>query len=140
MADSTIPMLTQAVAITGAEQLEAVQAGLSVRLTAAQIAALGGPAGPTGPTGPLGPTGPGVTGPTGSAGPTGPGVTGPTGPTGPSNLTSSIVSGLPSAATAGAGAQRFVTDATVTTFASVVAGSGSNAVPVFSDGTNWRIG
>jgi len=50
------------------------------------------------------------------------------------------VSGLPSAATVGAGARSFVTDATVTTFASVVAGGGSNGVPVYSDGTNWRIG
>jgi hypothetical protein len=50
------------------------------------------------------------------------------------------VSGLPAAATAGAGARAFVTDATATTFASIVAGSGSNGVPVYSDGTNWRIG
>jgi hypothetical protein len=82
MSNSTIPMLPQAIGITGAEQLEAVQAGASVRLTAAQIAALGGPLGPTGPTGPSqGPTG--VPGPTGSIGPTGTtGVSGPTGPTG----------------------------------------------------------
>jgi hypothetical protein len=78
-----------------------VQAGASVRLTAGQIAALGGAMGPTGPTGPgvgatgptgfIGPTGPtgatgaiglmGPAGPTG-AGPTGPTGTGPTGPTG----------------------------------------------------------
>ncbi len=82
MSNATIPMLPQAIAITGAEQLEAVQAGMSVRMTAAQIAALGGPRGPTGPTGPSqGPTGP--NGPTGSIGPTGAtGVIGPTGPTG----------------------------------------------------------
>lgn len=47
---------------------------------------------------------------------------------------------LPAAATAGAGARAYVTDATVTTFASVVAGGGANAVPVYSDGANWRIG
>jgi hypothetical protein len=93
MASATIPMLPQAVAITGDEQLEAVQGGMSVRLTAAQIAALGGEIGPTGPTGPgvgaTGPTGPtgdiGSTGPagnTGLAGPTGPSGTGPTGPAG----------------------------------------------------------
>ncbi len=52
----------------------------------------------------------------------------------------STVSGLPAAATAGQGARRMVTDATVTTFASVVAGGGSNILPVFCDGTNWRIG
>jgi hypothetical protein len=53
---------------------------------------------------------------------------------------SAIVSGLPSAATAGLGARYIVTDATVTTFASIVAGTGGNTVPVYSDGTNWRIG
>ena len=51
-----------------------------------------------------------------------------------------LVSALPSAATAGAGARYLVTDATVTTFASIVAGTGANAVPVYSDGVNWRIG
>lgn len=39
-----------------------------------------------------------------------------------------------------AGARAFVTDATVTTFASAVVGSGTNKVPVYSDGTVWRIG
>lgn len=38
------------------------------------------------------------------------------------------------------GARNFVTDANATTFASVVAGGGSNKVPVYDDGTNWRIG
>jgi hypothetical protein len=38
------------------------------------------------------------------------------------------------------GLRRFVSDATVTTFASVVAGGGSNPVPVYSDGAAWRIG
>ena len=38
------------------------------------------------------------------------------------------------------GNRHFVTDATVTTFASIVAGGGANAVPVYDDGTNWRIG
>lgn len=50
------------------------------------------------------------------------------------------VAALPAAATAGAGARAFVTDANATTFASVVAGGGANGVPVYSDGTNWRIG
>lgn len=50
------------------------------------------------------------------------------------------VAGLGTAASAGAGARHFVTDATVTTFASIVAGGGANGVPVYSDGTNWRIG
>ncbi len=50
------------------------------------------------------------------------------------------VASLPSAATAGNGARGFVTDATATTFLSIVAGGGSNSVPVVSDGTNWLIG
>lgn len=51
-----------------------------------------------------------------------------------------VVASLPSAATAGAGARAFVTDATATTFASVVSGGGANSVPVYSDGTQWLIG
>jgi hypothetical protein len=47
---------------------------------------------------------------------------------------------LPSAATVGVGARAFVSDATATTFASTYAGSGSNNVPVYSDGSVWRIG
>ena len=39
-----------------------------------------------------------------------------------------------------AGQLGFVTDATATTFASIVAGGGSNGVPVYNDGTNWRVG
>lgn len=50
------------------------------------------------------------------------------------------VATLPNAATEGAGARSFVSDANATTFASIVAGGGSNNVPVYSDGTNWRIG
>lgn len=51
-----------------------------------------------------------------------------------------VVASLPSAATAGSGARSMVTDANATTFASIVAGGGANTVPVYSDGTNWRIG
>lgn len=50
------------------------------------------------------------------------------------------VASLTAAATAGAGARAFVTDATATTFGSTVSGGGSNKVPVYSDGTNWLIG
>jgi hypothetical protein len=39
-----------------------------------------------------------------------------------------------------AGTRAFVTDANAATFNSIVAGGGTNGVPVFSDGTNWRIG
>lgn len=53
---------------------------------------------------------------------------------------STTVAGLTAAATAGSGARAFVTDATATTFLSVVAGGGANKVPVVSDGTNWLIG
>lgn len=50
------------------------------------------------------------------------------------------VATLPSATGAMAGHRFFVTDATATTFHSIVAGGGANKVPVWSDGTNWRIG
>ena len=48
------------------------------------------------------------------------------------------VASLPAGATVGSKAT--VTDATVTTFASIVVGGGANTVPVYSDGTNWLIG
>lgn len=53
-----------------------------------------------------------------------------------------LVSALPAAGStgAGSGARAFVTDATATTFASTVAGGGANSVPVYSDGTNWKVG
>jgi hypothetical protein len=38
------------------------------------------------------------------------------------------------------GLRAFVTDATVTTFASIVVGGGANTVPVYCDSVNWRIG
>lgn len=70
------------------------------------------------------------------------------------NLVSTFVSGvtvqktftvvtLPSAATVGVGARSFVTDANATMAAGIgqtVVGGGSNKVPVYSDGTNWKIG
>lgn len=48
------------------------------------------------------------------------------------------VASLP--ATADVGAQRIVTDANSTTFNATVAGGGANVVPVFWNGTNWKIG
>lgn len=48
-----------------------------------------------------------------------------------------LVSELPAST---AGVRGFVTDATATTFASVVAGGGANGVPVYFDGSAWRIG
>lgn len=59
---------------------------------------------------------------------------------GVSGTLSTIVTSLPSAATMGRGARAFVTDATATTFGSIVAGGAGNSVPVYSDGSNWRIG
>lgn len=50
------------------------------------------------------------------------------------------VASLPAAVAGLTGARAFVTDATATTFASVAAGGGSNKVPVYCDGSNWRIG
>lgn len=55
-------------------------------------------------------------------------------------LTVYTVATLPSASTSGVGSRSFVSDATATTFASNVAGGGANKVPVYSDGTNWKIG
>lgn len=57
-----------------------------------------------------------------------------------SQLTASAASSLPTATPANLGGRYLVVDATATTFASIVAGGGANTVPVYSDGTNWRIG
>ena len=51
-----------------------------------------------------------------------------------------LVANLPNPVTAGAGALAFVSDATNNNFHQVVSGGGSNFVPVYSDGANWRIG
>lgn len=56
---------------------------------------------------------------------------------GPPSVT---VATLPAAAAGYAGFRAFVTDANATTFAAIVAGGGANGVPVYCDGTNWRIG
>jgi hypothetical protein len=42
--------------------------------------------------------------------------------------------------TLGQGARAFITDGSSTTFAATVAGGGANKVPVYSDGTNWKVG
>ena len=97
MANTTIPQLPLATSLSGAEQLEIVQSGVSRRTTTSAVAGLQlsltgptgpqGDMGPTGAAGPTGPTGvqgsagnPGGIGPTGAMGPTG--AAGPTGPTG----------------------------------------------------------
>lgn len=60
--------------------------------------------------------------------------------TGVVKTTATTYSGLPNAGTAGAGARSFITDANTTTFLAIVGGSGSNSVPVVSNGTNWIVG
>lgn len=50
------------------------------------------------------------------------------------------VSELPVPVVSLAGSRSFVSDATVTTFASIVVGGSTNSVPVYCDGTDWRIG
>ena len=47
---------------------------------------------------------------------------------------------IPSAVTSGVGARAFVSDATAATFDTAYTSGGSNKVPVYSDGTTWKIG
>lgn len=54
--------------------------------------------------------------------------------------TNYTVATLPSAATSGAGARTFVTDALTPTFGATVVGGGAVFTPVYSDGTNWKVG
>lgn len=93
MGNIQIPNLPAATSLSGAEQLEIVQAGVSRRTTVGAIGSVG--------------------------------------------LGVYTVSTLP---TATAGFRAFVSDASSSTFASVPAGGGSTFVPVYFDGTNWRIG
>lgn len=55
-------------------------------------------------------------------------------------LTNYTVLALPFAVDAGVGARSFVTDALTPVFGAVVTPGGAVAVPVYSDGTNWRVG
>ena len=55
-------------------------------------------------------------------------------------LTNYTVATLPSAVTSGKGARSFVTDALLPTFGATVATGGAVATPVYSDGTNWKVG
>jgi hypothetical protein len=50
------------------------------------------------------------------------------------------VGSLPAAATAGVGARAFVNDALAPVFGSTVATGGAVAVPVYSDGSAWKVG
>jgi hypothetical protein len=54
--------------------------------------------------------------------------------------TNYTVATLPSAVTSGAGARTFVTNALTPTFGATVAGGGAVFTPVYSDGTNWKVG
>jgi len=55
-------------------------------------------------------------------------------------LTNYTVATLPSAVTSGVGARSFVTDALTPTFGATVVTGGAVAIPVYSDGTNWKVG
>ena len=50
------------------------------------------------------------------------------------------VATLPDPVVVGAGIRTFVSDSSVTTFNATVAAGGTNTVPVFSNGTNWKVG
>jgi len=50
------------------------------------------------------------------------------------------VATLPSAVTLGKGARAFVSDALAPTFGATVVTGGAVATPVYSDGTNWKVG
>ncbi len=54
--------------------------------------------------------------------------------------TNYLVANLPSASVSGAGARAFVSNALAPTFGATVVGGGAVAVPVYSDGTNWKVG
>jgi hypothetical protein len=55
-------------------------------------------------------------------------------------LTVYTVATLPSASTSGVGARSFVSDALTPTFGSTVVTGGAVKTPVYSDGTNWKVG
>ena len=57
-----------------------------------------------------------------------------------SSNTPITVASLPTASIGIAGKRMFVSDSTLTTFGSNVVGGGANKVPVYCDGTNWKIG
>jgi hypothetical protein len=56
------------------------------------------------------------------------------------NATSTFTFASLPAASGNATARSAITDANTTTFNAIVGGGGTNVIPVFSDGTNWRIG
>jgi len=60
--------------------------------------------------------------------------------TGVVNCALYTVATLPSAATSGNGARAHVSDALAPTFGATVAAGGAVSTPVYSDGTNWKVG
>lgn len=54
--------------------------------------------------------------------------------------TPTTYSQLPTATQAGAGTRAFITDGSTATFGATVTGGGANIVPIYSDGTNWKVG
>ena len=56
------------------------------------------------------------------------------------NTTIYTVATLPTASTSNAGTRTFVSDSSTTTFGATVTGGGTNTVPVYSNGTSWKIG
>ena len=92
----------------------------------------------TGPTGVTGGTG--TTGNTGATGVTGgTGTTGNTGATGTTTITTAVytVSTLPAGSI---GMRAFVTNALAPSFGVTVAGGGTVGVPVYYDGSTWKVG
>jgi hypothetical protein len=55
-------------------------------------------------------------------------------------LTNYTVATLPFASVSGKGARAFVTDALAPVFGATVVTGGTVATPVYSDGTNWKVG
>jgi hypothetical protein len=56
------------------------------------------------------------------------------------NTTIYTVATLPPASTSNLGTRTFVSDSNTTTFGATVAGGGTNTVPVYSNGTSWKVG
>jgi hypothetical protein len=56
------------------------------------------------------------------------------------NTTLYTVATLPTASTTNVGTRTFVSDSTTTTFGATVTGGGTNTVPVYSNGTSWKVG
>jgi hypothetical protein len=56
------------------------------------------------------------------------------------STTNYLVADLPSAVDSGSGARAFVSNALAPAFGATVVGGGAVKTPVYSDGTNWRVG